>query len=380
MSATPRARLEDRLEVEELGSMVAFLALESEWNALVEASVALPFLRHECIRAWLFNFAPASRLAILIARDQGGNLVAALPLVLERGFVCGLPARQLVAAANTHSSRFDLIALDPRNAGRAFLDYLVQRPGWDLLRIIDVHEGGAAWQMYRAAEELGLPVGAWEGERSPYLAFPSTYEELLATKSPAFRANLRRRRRQLEKAGVLTLERVTSREGLIERLDEGLALERSGWKGRRGTAIAQDKRTRDFYTDVAKAAALHGYLSLFFLRLDGRPIAFHFGLVHDGIYSVPKLAYDEALRGASPGLVLVEEVIKDGISRGLRGYDFLGAEAEWKNKWSSSVRPNHWLFIFRDTLLGRALRRAKFGWLPAARRVLQGVEKMGAAE
>ena len=360
--------------------MVAFLALESEWNALVEASAATPFLRHECIRAWLFNFAPSSQLVILAARDARGSLVAALPLILERGLVCGLPARQLVSAANTHSSRFDLIALDPRAAGRAFLDYLVQRPGWDLLRIIDVQEGGAAWQMYRVAEDLRLPTGAWEGERSPYLAFPSSYEELLGTKSPAFRANLRRRRRQLEKAGALSVERVTSREGLAERLDEGFALERSGWKGRQGTAIAQDKRTHAFYTDVAKAAALHGYLSLFFLRLDGRPIAFHFGLVYDGVYSVPKLAYDEALRGASPGLVLLEEAIKDGISRGLRGYDFLGAEAEWKNKWSSSVRPNHWLFIFRDTLIGHALRKAKFGWLPAARRVLQSVEKMGAME
>ena len=336
--------------VEELGSMVAFLALESEWNALVEASGGVPFLRHECIRAWLWSFAPASKLVLLVGRDAAGKLVAALPLVLEMGLLCGLPARQLVAAANTHSSRFDLIALDPRAAGRAFLDF------------------------------LGLPVGAWEGERSPYLAFPSSYEELLEAKSPAFRANLRRRRRQLEKMGALTVERFTGLEGLAERLDEGFALERSGWKGRRGTAIAQDTRTRAFYTEVAKGAALNGYLSLFFLRLDGRPIAFHFGLVYDGVYSVPKLAYDEELRGASPGLVLLEEAIKDGIFRGLRGYDFLGAEAEWKNKWSSSVRPNHWLFIFRDTLMGHALRKAKFGWLPAARRVLQSVEKLGAAE
>lgn len=372
--------MKPEVEVEELGSMDAFLALESEWNALVEASGALPFLRHECIRAWLFNFAPSSRLVILVSRDAAGKLVAALPLVLERSLLCGLPARQLVSAANTHSSRFDLIAMDPRGAGRAFLDYLVQRPGWDLLRIIDVQEGGAAWQMYREAEGLGLPVGAWEGERSPYLAFPSSYEELLETKSPAFRANLRRRRRQLEKAGVLTVERFTGLEGLAERLDEGFALEGSGWKGRLGTAIAQHNPTRAFYTEVAKGAALHGYLSLFFLRLDGRPIAFHFGLIYDGVYSVPKLAYDEELRGASPGLVLLEEAIKDGISRGLRGYDFLGAEAEWKNKWSSSVRPNHWLFIFRDTLMGHALRKAKFGFVPAARRVLQSVEKLGAME
>ncbi len=357
------------LRVKEINTLAGFLALEEPWNALVETTDAGPFLRHECIRAWIDNFAPRANLVILTAHADDGTLVAALPLLSERGLVGGLPVRQLVAAANTHSCRFDMIALLASAAGPAFLAYLVDRPGWDVLRIIDVPDGGNAWEMYRAAQSLGLPVGAWEGERSPYLSFPSSYAVLLASKSPLFRANLRRRRRQLERLGTLSVERVTDASMLAERLAEGFALERRGWKGREGTAIAQDENTRAFYAQFARDAARHGHLALFFLRLDGRPIAFHYGLVDRGIYYVPKLAYDESLPGCSPGLVLLEEAIKDGIARGLRGYDFLGAEAEWKNKWSSSVRPNHWLFIFRDSAMGRLARRSKFDWLPAARRV-----------
>ncbi len=369
------ARTDTGLEVQERTSMAGFLALEAEWNALVEASSAGLFLRHECVRAWIDAFAPGARLVVLIARDRGGTLVAALPLLSERSLFCGLPARQLVAAANTHSSRFDLIALNSAVAGPAFLAYLTGRSDWDILRIIDVPEGGNAWEMYRAAKGLGLPVGAWEAERSPYLSFPSSYGALLAAKSPLFRANLRRRRRQLERLGTLSVERVTDASMLLERLDEGFELERRGWKGKEGTAIAQDAPTRAFYTQVARDAARNGHLALFFLRLDGRPIAFHYGLVHRGVYHVPKLAYDETLESCSPGLVLLEEAIKDGIARGLVGYDFLGDEAEWKNKWSSTVRPNHWLFIFRDTLVGRALCRSKFEWLPAVRNALLSVTR-----
>jgi CelD/BcsL family acetyltransferase involved in cellulose biosynthesis len=367
------------IKVEECGSPSAFMALEQEWNTLVEARDAGPFNRHEWIRVWIDNFAPGARLLVLTARNHAGRLVAALPLLAEMGLIGGLPARQLVAAANTHSCRFDMIAEDPRAAGRAFLAYLLGKPGWELLRICDVPEEGDAWQIYRAATELGLPVGAWESQRSPYLSFPSSHGELLADKSPMFRANLRRRRRQLERLGTLSVERVTDSSKLIERLEEGFALEQSGWKGEAGTAIAQDRRTRAFYTALAFGAARHGYLSLFFLRLDGKPIAFHYGLAYRGIYYVPKLAYDESLKGCSPGLVLVEEAIKDGIARGLRGYDFLGAEAEWKTKWSSRVLPSHWLFIFRDTGVGRALRKVKFDWIPAARRALLGVERTWSA-
>jgi dTDP-4-amino-4,6-dideoxygalactose transaminase/CelD/BcsL family acetyltransferase involved in cellulose biosynthesis len=358
------------VEVQERTSMAEFLSLETEWNALVEASDAGLFLRHECVRAWIDAFAPDARLVVLIARDRGGRLVAALPLVSEWSLFCGLPARQLVAAANTHSCRFDLIALNKAAAGPAFLAHLSGRSDWDILRIIDVPVGGNAWEMYRAGKALGLPVGAWEAERSPYLSFPASYAALLARKSPLFRANLRRRRRQLERLGALSVERVTDESRLMERLEEGFELERRGWKGKKGTAIAQDERTRAFYTQVARDAARHGHLALFFLRLDGRAIAFHFGLVHRGVYYVPKLAYDETLEGCSPGLVLLEEAIKDGIARGLKGYDFLGDEAEWKDKWSSTVRPNHWLFIFRDTVVGRALCKSKFEWLPAVRRTL----------
>lgn len=363
------------LRVEELTSPEAFQALEAEWNALVEATDESPFNRHECIRAWIWSFARGARLVILTARDFEGRLVAALPLVAEKGLVCGLPARQLVAAANTHSCRFDLVAEDKVAAGRAFLAHLLGKPGWDLLRIRDVPEGGKAWHIHSAAVELGLPVGVWESQRSPYLRLPSSYDEVLATKSPLFRANLRRRRRQLERLGTLSVERVTGEGMLLERLDEGFALESHGWKGREGTAIADDNCARAFYTQLALEAARRRYLCLHFLRLDGRPIAFHYGLVHRGVYYVPKLAYDESLKGCSPGLVLLEEAIKHAISMGLGGYDFLGAEAEWKNKWSTRAQTHHWLFIFRNTAVGHALRTAKFDWIPAAKRALGGMER-----
>jgi CelD/BcsL family acetyltransferase involved in cellulose biosynthesis len=365
--------------VEELNKASEFEAIRDEWTILVESSNAGPFNRHECIRAWINSFAPGGKLVILTARDPERRLVAALPLLLERGLVCGLPARQLIATANTHSCRFDMIASDAKLASRAFLRHLLDKPGWEVLRISDVPEGGHAWQLHRAAVELRLPVGAWESQRSPYLALPSSYEELLVGKSTQFRANLRRRRRQLERLGRLTFERITTDSKLLERLDEGFELERQGWKGREGTAIAQDAATRAFYTELAMESARNGRLCLSFLRVDGRPIAFHFGLVDGGVYYVPKLAYDESLTGCSPGLVLLEEAIKHGIADGLSGYDFLGAEAEWKNRWSSSAKPHHWLYIFRDSGVGHALRRAKFDLVPFAKKALSGVEKIWGA-
>jgi CelD/BcsL family acetyltransferase involved in cellulose biosynthesis len=79
---------------------------------------------------------------------------------------------------------------------------------------------------------------------------------------------------------------------------------------------------------------------------------------------MPKVGYDEAFEAGSPGLVLLEEIMKDCIGRGLKGCDFLGMDMPWKRDWSKQVCRHDWLFIYRDAVFGRALHEVKFKWIP----------------
>jgi CelD/BcsL family acetyltransferase involved in cellulose biosynthesis len=344
-----------------------FVALEREWNALVISHNNHLFLRHEFFRVWLESFGPEARLRVLTGRDGDGHLVAVLPLMMESSSLGGLPVRQAVSLANSHSCQFDMVAADPAGAGQAFLEYLAGRNDWDLLKIIDVPEGGQAWDLNRAARAAGFPVGSWESQRSPYLGLPPGADALSACVSAQARANVRRRRRQMDKQALVKVERLASGD-VRPALDEFFAVERSGWKGRQGTACVQDERTRSFYMRLAEIAAERQWLSFFRLVLGDRTIAFHFGLVYGGRYLLPKLGYDEAFRDLSPGLVLMYEAISDCVSRQLSGVEFLGSDDEWKLRWSRTVRPHHWLYVFRNDLRGRLLQRAKFVWGPWVKR------------
>jgi CelD/BcsL family acetyltransferase involved in cellulose biosynthesis len=358
------------LEVVQIVDRPAFMVVEKEWNALVETTSDEPFYRHEYIRSWIDNFVPDAKLRILTGRDQTGRLVAALPLVAERGFHCGLPVRRLVSPTNVHSYRFDLIAANRRAAARAFFATLAADPGWDLIKITDVPEGGNAWDLYGEAMEAGFPAGAWESQRSPYISLPSSYDDLETRLSGKFKSNLRRRRRRLEERGAISVRRVGGGVELQSRLEDCFALERSGWKGRKGTAAAQSKRTRGFYTGLAHRAADGDYLSLFFLMLDGKAIAAQYALTRRGVYSLVMTCYDEAFKEYSPGHLLLEDVMKQCIARGLSEFDFLGCDLGWKLDWSRIVRSHHWLYIFPSTRLGRILQKAKFDWIPAAKGTL----------
>ncbi|MEW6730916.1 MAG: GNAT family N-acetyltransferase [Acidobacteriota bacterium] len=366
-------RLTD-LEISEVIDSADFLALEIEWNALVEATNNEPFYRHEFIRIWLHNFAPDAKLRILTARNSSGRLVAVLPIMERFEFLGGFPTRQLVSTSNSHSCRFDVIALNAETAGIAFFGYLAASKNWDVITIKDVPNGGNAWHLIESAKRAGFLVGDWESQRSPYIIFPPSFDEVLKGLSKNFRRYLRRNSRNLKNHGVVTIECVTDATYLDKYLSKAFSIEQSGWKGRNGTAIAQNQHTYNFYRELAHVAAEHNYLSLNFLNLNGRAIAFHYGLTNSEVYFTPKVGYDEAFKEFSPSYLLDCEVIKDCISRKLRAYDLLGdifgIHNEWKQKWSKVTCPHKWLFIFRDSFYGRLLWKTKFSWIPATKRFI----------
>lgn len=356
--------------IREVRDLEGFARLAGAWDALAESvAPGQPFHRHAFVRIWLEEFAPRAQLRVLLIETDEGRLEAALPLVLQRTWLCGLPMRELRSASNPHSCRFDLLARDPVRAAALLMGHLEQQRDWDGLRLLDVPDGGAGEALWQEAFRRGLPVGRWESLRSPHFTLPAEPEQLHARLETKFKANLRRRRRKLAQKGALQLERHEGGAELMARLEEGFALEGSGWKGRRGSAIAQDPATRGFYVSLARHAAREGSLALYFLRVDGRAVAFHFALERGGTYFLLKPGYDETLGDCSPGQLLMEDVLGDLIARGIREFDFLGPDMTWKRDWADRARVHTWLSLFRSGPYGRALHAAKFRAAPLLKEV-----------
>ena len=81
-----------------------------------------------------------------------------------------------------------------------------------------------------------------------------------------------------------------------------LAVERLGWKGRRGTALADDPARAAFARAALAAFADAGRLEALALRLDGAPIAAGVLLKAGDRAFYWKTAYDEAQADTSPGV------------------------------------------------------------------------------
>jgi CelD/BcsL family acetyltransferase involved in cellulose biosynthesis len=98
-------------------------------------------------------------------------------------------------------------------------------------------------------------------------------------------------------------------------IDDLLALEAKGWKGRRGSALAADSRMATAFREALHRLAAEGSLRLWKLALDASPIAMMSGLVKGDQGWLGKIAYDEAFARYSPGVLLVLEATESLVDR-----------------------------------------------------------------
>jgi CelD/BcsL family acetyltransferase involved in cellulose biosynthesis len=334
----------------------AVAPLADEWDALAARAGAAPFLRPGWIAAWIDAFEP--RGVTILAARRGGELAGVLPL--RRG-----SGRVLAGTANAHSPLGGAL-VDGPEAARVLAGALVAIPH---ARTDFVYTDPA--DPVLGELRARRPAIARVQSEQPYVDTSGDLDAYMAALSRKHRKELGRLRRKLEAAGELSFEFADGSEGLDERLEEGFAIEGSGWKSESGTAINSSPAERRFYTQVARWAARSGWLRLAFLRLDGRPIAFDFCLDSGGAFYALKGGFDTEFRRLGPGVVLTHESIERAFGDpGLRSYEFLGESDPYKLAWTDKTHPRMRVQAFSRSPLGLAQLAAWRYGRPLAKRVL----------
>ena len=173
------------------------------------------------------------------------------------------------------------------------------------------------------------------------------------------RSDLRRMQRTAERMGRVTAEILApTRETVAAIVDEAMAVEAEGWKGRAGTALLRDTALARFYRRYTELAAEAGILRVAFLRIDGVPAAMQLALETENRFWLLKIGYDERFRKCSPGNLLIRETIRHAASRGLASYEFLGKEATWTEVWTTVARPVVALRTYPFNLRGAVMAAA----------------------
>ncbi len=365
---------EPEVRIRTVTEFAEFAAMEREWDALVDASsIDHPFVHHAWLRGWWSAFGAHQSLNVITVYKDGA-LVGAAPLMLMEQRIAGLRARTLASIANDHTPRFELIAArgDEALAHAAIWRHITDSVVWDVLQLRQVPDDSATLaRLCESARRLGLPVGTWGAERSPYVEFNGSWDDYFSGLGYNHKRNVGKGLRRLERIGRVELEVVDSLDRLDDALAEGMRIEALAWKEDAGTAMVSRNDVQRFYESFGRDAAERGLLRLYFLVCDGKRIAFSYGLVFRRTIFVLKGGYDPEFSRYSPYNVLYSLVFKSAFDVGLEAYDFLGNDEPFKMKWTDTVRAHSWLFVFSRTLRGRLLHALKFTVIPRIRALLR---------
>ncbi len=322
-----------------------------------------PFFEEWFLSASLASL-PDAKNTQLFAYIIGGELLGLIPVeqslryygypvphygtALHDNSFCGAP---LIACGHEVDFwRTLFTAFDTRSGPALFLHLPLMPAGGPVAEALReaLHEQGRSHAIVHSEERAML-----DAELSPE-------EYLNASMSAKKRKELRRQHKRLAEEGTLSVERLEGETNLALWTQEFLSIERAGWKGAEGSALASATETEQFFTKALAGAASAGRLERVALRVDGRAVAMLANfLTPPGSYSF-KTAFDERYKRYSPGLLLQLENLEVLSSELIEWTDSCAAEGHsmierlWREK-----RTLH----SYNVAIGGKLRRTIFGQL-----------------
>jgi CelD/BcsL family acetyltransferase involved in cellulose biosynthesis len=290
------------------------------WKELAAAAISPnPFMEPDFV-------VPASQVwnvrdvGILVTRD-GGDWVAAVPVRETRSWR-GMPGHCLLAWRHDYCYLgTPLIAGDdPMAAMAAIVDYGVRVGRCLALEWIDA-DGPLLPAMSEAFSTVSRLVVLNQFERA---AQHRVDGEIKLRASSSARKALARRRRQLEReVGLLTTREASTDPRAYQTF---LEIERAGWKGELGTAMACRPGHSEFFIDLCSRFAEMGRLQMLSLANDEHTVAMRCDLAAGDILYHFKGCFDEKFERNSPGIQLELEAADYVSAREFRLVDSCTAE------------------------------------------------------
>jgi CelD/BcsL family acetyltransferase involved in cellulose biosynthesis len=341
------------LTLDTVSSETSFATLENEWDRLVRSRPRpSPFLLHRWLVDWWRHYGEGGELAVHVAY-RNGTLVGALPLCVRSSH--GLRVLSFVGGDN--SSLADVLVADgERPEVAAALVERARSSGQDFADFSGLPANS------RLGAVLGSRLRLIERSEAPVLDLSPGWDAVYRSKLPSKRRNHhRRRRRQLAELGRVEVTVARTEPELEQALEDAFTLHVLRWHGRPDGSGFATPVGRSFNHATVRSLAPLDVPRIVLLKIDGRPVAFHYYLALEGTMYVHRIAFDPAYGQFSPGVINTLDAIEAAAAEGLTRVEFLGGAERYKLELSDHLEPLYQGFGLARTLKGKAAVAGRVG-------------------
>ena len=110
------------------------------------------------------------------------------------------------------------------------------------------------------------------------------------------------------------------------------------WRGRGGSSGLHTPRLVAFHEEFSRLALARGWLRLYTLTVDDHPIASIYGFRYADTFYFYQSGFDPRYGRHSVGLVALGLAIKAALEEGVREFDLLHGDEEYKFRWARRTR------------------------------------------
>jgi CelD/BcsL family acetyltransferase involved in cellulose biosynthesis len=331
------------ITVEKIADLKGSEGLREEWNDLLQTSTAdCLFLTWEWLFTWWRHLGGDRELFIVTVRS-GRELLAIAPLARRAHRLAGvIPVRSLefLGTGSVGSDYLDVIARRGREseAVRALGEYLAGEKLVVEMAQVKSNSGLAA-ELARELGTRGWSLAETKTSVCPFIRLSGhSWPSYLATLGSEHRYNLQRRLRNATRQFDLRFEQARSESERREALAILVGLHHMRWRDRGGSDGFHTPVLLAFHEEVSRLALERGWLRLFVMSLNGKPVASLYGFRYQHVFYYYQSGFDPVYSKYSVGLLAMALAIKSAIEERAEEYDLLHGDEQYKFHWAKEVR------------------------------------------
>lgn len=312
--------------------------ITAEWTDLYRRCHSVTaFQRPEWLIPWIKVFTP-SELCVVEARREG-QLVGLAPM-----FIYPRSGERVLAPIGAGITDYLDWLIDPGTGADCIpaMFRQLKEYDWDVMELLDLPSTSPLLERGTFGDEDPC-------DTCPVVRIPagSAFNRVVPR---AQRRNLRTAQNRISREGIWHVESATS-DTLPEFLSTLIRLHRARWSQMREPGVLADPKVQDFHHRASPLLLDSGVLRFYGLRFEGRLIAVLQTLVEDHTAYCYMQGFDPAYLEFSPGMLVLEAVIRDAIREGRTGVDFLRGREEYKYSWGAQDQPTFRITVRKPALV-----------------------------
>lgn len=365
------ARRRGQLTLDLVRDETSFLALQPYWDVLVEQmAVRSPFMRWDWMSLWWEECRQDAKLALALLRDAEGVPHAIAPLMLAHE---SDPARRhlttltfLAGFGDAHGERLDFIVpagQEDELAPQLCRVFKLLRHECDNVRLNHLpEESPNTPHILAALKKTFRGAGVLNRHISRFVSLPATWEDYEMRHNSKWRQGLRRRRRAFTCQHAGTATNAGERVAMPDAMNELRVLHAMQWPY--GISSFTTEASWRFHQRLAALWLPQQRTLMPMLEVEGRVVAVIYGFVERDEFFHFQTGWESSMANVSPGRLVIRWGIDCCIRRGLRVYDLLPSDYEYKRQWADAAR---WLLDL-EAFNPASLRATVFDTLRTLRR------------